>query len=111
MHRPICWILWSVSGLLALPLLGLMLMIFAANSQFGRTSIERAISIFSAEQVVLSGLGGDFLGELTIKRIELYDSSGPWLTIDKLMLNWLPIKLFAGEVAIDSLQARRIALA
>jgi len=65
----------------------------------------------SSAQVVLSGVGGDFPGELTIKRIELSDSSGPWLTIDELILNWLPIKLFAGEVAIERLQARRIALA
>jgi translocation and assembly module TamB len=111
MQRLIRWILWSVIGFLALPLLGLMLMILAADSQFGRTSIERAVSIFSAEQVVISGLDGNFFGELTIKRIELHDSSGPWLTIDELMLNWLPIKLFAGEVAIERLQVRRIALA
>ena len=82
MQRPIRWILWSFSGLLAL-LLGMMLMIFAANSQFGRTSIERAVSILSSAQVVLSGVGGDFPGELTIKRIELSDSSEPWLTIDE----------------------------
>ena len=111
MARPIRWILWSLSGLLALPLLGLILIILTSNSQFGRTSIERAVSIICANQVVLSGLGGNLLGELTIKRIELLDSSGPWLTIDELILNWLPIKLFTGEVAIERLQAKRIALA
>jgi translocation and assembly module TamB len=110
-QRPIRWILWSFSGLSALLLLALMLLIVAAHSPFSRTSIERAVSVLSAEQVTLSGFGGDLLSELTIEHLELHDSSGIWLTIDGLGLNWLPIKLLAGVVAIERLQARQITLA
>jgi translocation and assembly module TamB len=110
MQRPIRWILWSFSGLLALLLLALMLLILACNSPFGRTSIERAVSILSGEQVILSGFGGDFPGELTIEHLELHDSGGIWLTIDGLMLNWLPIKLLAGGLAIERLQAQQVTL-
>lgn len=111
MRPPIRWLLWIFSCLLALPLLALILLLLAAHSQYGRTSIERSVSILSAGQVVLSGLGGDLLGELTIKHLVLQDASGTWLTIDGLLLNWLPMKLLEREVLIERLQVHQINLA
>ena len=108
MQRSIRWLLWSFGGLAACLLLALLLLIAAAHSPLGRTTIERAVSTFSAGQVVLSGLGGDLPGELTIQHLALYDSRGLSLTVDELLLNWLPIKLLTGEIAIERLQARQI---
>jgi translocation and assembly module TamB len=111
MRRPIRWLLWGFSGLLAVPLLALIVLTLAAHSQFGRMSLERSVFILSAGQVVLSGLSGDFLGELAIKHMALQDASGTWLTIDGLLLNWLPTKLMTGEVVIERLQVQQIAIA
>lgn len=104
-------ILWSLGGLLALPLLALMLLMLALGSVSGRAAVERVVSVLSADKILLSGLGGDLPGQLFIKRIELHDVGGPWLTIDELMLDWLPAKLVVGEFAVERLQARQIAIA
>ncbi|CAD6879621.1 Inner membrane component of TAM transport system [Methylomonas albis] len=111
MQRLSRWILWGFIGLLALPLLALALLIGAANTSTGLAEIERAVSVLSANQIVLNGLGGDLPAQLTVKRIELRDAGGPWLTIDELILDWLPAKLLVGEVAIERLQVRKIAVA
>ena len=108
MQRQSRWILWSLGSLLAFLLFAVALLMLAANSRFGRTLIERAVSTMSAEQIIISGLNGRFPEQLTVKHIELRDSGGSWLSIDELMLNWLPGKLLTGEVAIDNLYAQRI---
>ena len=110
MQRQSRWILWSLGSLSALLLLALALLMLAANSRFGRTLIERAVSTMSAEQIIISGLNGHFPEQLTVKHIELRDFGGSWLIIDELKLNWLPGKLLVGEVAIDHLYAKRIAV-
>lgn len=97
--------------LLVLLPLALVLLMRAANTPTGFAEIERAISVLSANQIVLNGLGGDLPEHLTVKRIELRDSSGPWLTIEGLILEWLPAKLLVGEFAVERLQARKIAIA
>jgi translocation and assembly module TamB len=111
MQRRNRWLLWGFVGLLALPLLALALLMRAANTPTGLAEIERAVSVLTANQIVLNGLGGDLPTQLTVKRIELHDSGGSWLTIDELILDWLPVKLLVGELAVERLQARQIAIA
>ena len=110
MKRPMRWIVGSLGGLSALLLLSLMLLIFASNTLYGRTAIERAAFIFSGGHVQISELGGDFLGQASIGRIVLQDAAGAWLTVDELQLDWRPGKLLSGKLALDRLQARNIQL-
>lgn len=105
------WLLWGFLGLLVLPLLGLALLVRAANTPTGFAEIERAVSVLTANQIVVNGLGGDLTSQLTVKRIELRDSGGPWLTMNELILDWRPAKLLIGEVAVERLQARQIVVA
>ena len=111
MHRVNRWLLWSLGGLSAFLLFASTILMLAANNQSGRIWIERAVSKVSNERVVLSGLDGNFPRQFAVKHIELRDSSGAWLTMDELAINWLPMKLLAGEVEINQLQARYIEVA
>jgi translocation and assembly module TamB len=96
--------------LLALLALGLLLLLLAANTPSGRTSIERAVFIFSGRYVQLSGLGGDLPSQISIQRLVLQDAAGVWLKVDELQLDWQPSKLFLGELSIVQLQAKSIKL-
>jgi len=110
MHRTLRWTLWGLSGLLALIAVLAIGLIVAANSPYGRHAIERAATNFSAGQVTLRGLDGDFPRELTIKHLALKDSNGIWITIDGLLLHWQPMQLLAFAVDVERLQAQRITL-
>jgi translocation and assembly module TamB len=110
MTRPLRWIAGILGGLSTLLLLGLLWLLLAANTPYGRTAIARAVVIFSGGSVEVSELDGDFWGQVSIGRIDLQDAAGTWLTVDALQLDWRPGRLLTGELALDRLQARNIKL-
>jgi translocation and assembly module TamB len=105
------WLLYIFGGFFAFIVLALALLMFAAHSPSGRIWIEQAVSTASGGKLMLSGLNGSFPGQVMIQRIELHDAGGSWLTIEELAIDWLPMKLLAGEVAIEKLQAKNIDVA
>jgi len=110
MRRAGRWLLWILAALAGLPALGLAVLLAFANSQAGRDWIARTAAEATAGEVKLAGLAGRFPDNLRLARLELRDKDGPWLAIDHLDLDWSPSGLLGGEVAVNRLEAGRIAL-
>jgi translocation and assembly module TamB len=110
MRRAIRWTLWTIATLLGLLLLIVMLVLVAVNTRPGRDLIERLAPRVTGGTVTLAGLAGRFPDALRIARIEVRDEAGLWLAIDNLRLDWSPSRLLVGVVAVDRLEAGRIAV-
>ena len=104
------WLVWIFALLAGLPLLAVMLALFAANTQHGRAWIEQTVSTLTTGEVDLTGLYGQFPDSMRLGRLELRDTNGPWLVIDDLALDWTPLRLLAWTAEIDRLEAGHIAL-
>jgi translocation and assembly module TamB len=94
---------------------GLLLLVAAlaggSATQPGRAAIERLVPSVSGGVVRVGGLSGWLFGASRIARIEINDAHGPWLTIDDFVLDWSPLRLFAGEVMVHRLAAERVDVA
>jgi len=110
MRRVIRQVAWTFAALAGLPLLVAALALLAANTQPGREWIERTVSTLTAGETTLAGLSGRFPDTLRLGRLELRDGEGVWLAIDDLVLDWSPLRLLAGVVEIDRLEAEHIVL-
>jgi len=80
----------------------------AGNTDSGRALIERLTYQLTAGHVKLSGLGGGFPMQLTLRELQLSDGSGVWLTADRLSLRWSPLKLLERRIQVDELQVSRL---
>ena len=104
------WIGWAMALLLGLPLFLAALVVLAANTRQGRDWIERTVPNLTGGKVVLGELGGRFPDAPRIGHIGIADSTGPWLAIDNLALDWSPSRLLAGVADIQKLEAGHIAV-
>jgi translocation and assembly module TamB len=98
------------SLLIAVPLLLGLGLYWAGNSRLGRDWIERATARLTGGHVQLAGLGGHFPEHLQLERLELRDTQGLWLSIDRVQLQWSPLRLLSGSVQAQLLQADRVAI-
>jgi translocation and assembly module TamB len=110
MRRPVKVGLWTLGVLLGVPLLLVLVVLVGANIQPGRDLIERMVPKLTGGDVTLEGLAGRFPGALRAERIRVRDPKGTWLVIERLALNWTPLRLLIGEARIDRLAAARIEL-
>jgi translocation and assembly module TamB len=99
-----------ITGLLALPLLAILLLWTAANTPQGRQGIERMVRVLTQDQVLPTGLTGRFPDALRLERLELRDAEGVWLTLEDPRLDWSPSRLLTGTLAIQQVQAARVEL-
>ena len=115
MRRRYRALLGIAAGLIALPVLLAVLLAgllyWAGNSAPGRDWIERSTARLSHGHVLLSGLGGSFPQQLTLRRLELRDPQGLWLAIDNVQLQWSPMQLLRRRVQVQSLQASLVDMA
>ena len=103
---------WVAGLLLGVPL-GLLLLVLAivmvgANTGAGRRLIERQATSLTGGLVGIEGLGGRFPDALTARRITVNDTRGPWLAIDRLVLDWSPLRLLTRDAHVELAQAARI---
>ena len=100
------------AGILACAAATLVLLIAAAwiagNTDPGRTLIERLTYQLTSGQVRLSGLGGSFPTEPSLRELQLSDRQGVWLTADDLTLRWSPLKLLLRRIQADDLRLTRL---
>ena len=94
---------WIVAVLVAIPVLVLATILVAANTNPGRRLIEREAAALTGGTVVLQGLGGRFPDRLRLAHAELRDADGVWVSLDRLALDWSPLRLLARDAAIDRL--------
>ena len=111
MRRVLFWVIGAFAVVFVLLLLTLGVTLHIANTPSGRTWIERTVNTLGAGKFSLSGLAGHFPDDLHIAHIAVRDSSGTWLSIDNLSLDWTPSRLLIGVADIDRLAADKIVLA
>ncbi len=110
--RPLRIAAWAAAVLIGLPValaaLLLAVILVGANTGAGRRLIERQATSLTGGLVGIEGLGGRFPDSLTVARITVSDARGPWLAIDRLVLDWSPLRLLAGTVHVELARADRI---
>ena len=103
--RPLRVAAWAAGLLIGLPLalivLLLVVILVGANTGAGRRLIERQATSLTGGLVGIEGLGGRFPDALTVRRITVNDTKGPWLAIDRLALDWSPLRLLTGTVHVE----------
>lgn len=57
----------------------------------------------AAQGVEIGGLRGRLLGGWELERFTLSDEEGPYLRLEEIELQWRPLSLLQGEIAIDKL--------
>ena len=108
------WLWRAPLLLLAVPLwLAALLGLFLETGLGKRTAAGLLESVLSApgQQVEIGRLEGSFFGELRIDSVTFSDAAGAWLELDNALLDWNPAALFRGRLAIERLNAERLALA
>ena len=106
---------WALGLLVGLPVLlaalALAVVLVGANTEAGRRLIERQAASLSGGLVGLQGLGGRFPAALTVQRLVVNDTRGPWLAIDRLRLDWSPLRLLTLNAHVELADAERIEVA
>ncbi|HEY2682591.1 MAG TPA: translocation/assembly module TamB domain-containing protein [Steroidobacteraceae bacterium] len=108
MRRPLKITLWSLASVASLLLISIGVLILAGNTDAGRRSIEKLTSRLTDGLVRLQGLNGSFPSHLTVDHLELTDARGVWLTADRIVLDWSPLRYFSTGLSIDNMQAARV---
>jgi translocation and assembly module TamB len=99
------WVAGSVAALLAL---AIAVLLTAGNTDAGRGMIERLTARLTGGMVQLTGLGGSFPTQLTLRKLELTDKQGVWLTADDIALTWSPLALLERRISVDTLAAAHV---
>ncbi|HEY3851219.1 MAG TPA: hypothetical protein VGL87_09630, partial [Steroidobacteraceae bacterium] len=99
------WVAGSLAGLVVLLVAAVLL---GGNTDAGRTMIERITLQATGGMVKLSGLGGSLPSKLTLRRLELTDKQGVWLSADGIALTWEPLALLERRISVDSLEAAHL---
>jgi translocation and assembly module TamB len=107
------WQTWSIrigagaASLVAVLALGLW---FLTATSPGHMLLTRLIAGLSGGRVTIHNLSGDVFGGLAADRVDIADKNGPWLSIDKLDLEWRGLALLSNHAEIAALKADRIVL-
>lgn len=103
--RIAAWLAGSAIGLVALVT---AVVLVAGNTDSGRAMIERLTARLTGGMVQLSGLGGSFPTRLTLRKLELTDKQGIWLTADGIALTWTPLALLERRISVDTLEVAHL---
>jgi translocation and assembly module TamB len=104
-HRVLLWVLSLLVGVPALVLIGVYV---TANTATGRGWIEQLTARLTQGNVQLIGLSGQFPQRLELRRLELRDPQGLWLSVDQIQLQWSPLQLLSHRVKAALLSAARV---
>ncbi len=99
---------WTVGTLIAVLLVLVAALLIAGNTSAGRHLIESATARLSGGQVRLTELAGSFPGSIQLKRLQLRDAQGVWLTAERISLRWSPVALLARHVNVSSLEVGQL---
>ena len=101
----------AVAGFFGLALFGVVVLVVAGNTGAGRAAIAQVIETASGGALQLQGLSGRFPGALHVARLEARDHEGTWLVVDNAQLDWSPLRILTGTLAIERLAAARVTVA
>lgn len=85
--------------------------VLALNTGPGRDLAERLANDLLAGQVEIVGIErlAPFEG-ISVGRITISDAEGPWLTIDRAVLDWSPFDLLGRRLTLDALTAETVSV-
>ncbi len=89
-------------------LLGLALLLVAANHPQGRHLIAQKAAQLSHNTVVLTGLSGPFPQHLALEQLVLADADGVWLHAKQVRLEWDVLALLGGEIRFKRFTAQHL---
>ena len=92
---------WTVGGLLV----ALVALFVLLQTPPGLRTVAHLVS---SNDLTVSGLGGFIPTDLQVKRVELHDKQGVWLSIDDARVRWSFASLFSGRVRVEELRAAKI---
>ena len=99
---------WTLGALLLLILtLGVGIIIFA-NTDAGRSAIEKLTFRLTDGHVQVSGLTGSLPRHLRVEKLQLSDKAGVWLTAERIVLDWSPAAYLEGRLQVDNLQVAKV---
>jgi translocation and assembly module TamB len=110
MRRTLRWIGWSIAILLAMPVVLVLVVLAGGNTEPGQALIARLAPRLTGGLVTIDGLSGRFPDRLNAAQLSLHDKDGIWATIDNLELDWSPLRLVTGDIAIHQIAATKIAV-
>ena len=110
MRRLIRPLLIALAACLVAPVLGLVALRLALDSDTGRARLSAIVQSASGGAVAIQGLAGDPLDRLRVATLRLSDDRGVWLEIDDAELAWSPRALLQRRLVLDEIRARRVAV-
>jgi translocation and assembly module TamB len=110
MRRIAKFLFLLIAGVLAAVLLMLAVVLFGANTPPGRNVLAWLVPRLTGGEVRVEGLSGSFPSALHVRALTLADASGPYLTGRDVAVDWRPLRLLHGAIAVDRLTAAEIDL-
>jgi translocation and assembly module TamB len=110
MLRVLRWIGWSIAVLVTvLPVL-VVTVLAGANTERGRMIVAELAPRLTGGLLTIGGLSGRFPDRLKAAQVSLRDPDGVWARIDDFELDWSPLQLLRGTIAVDRIAAAEIAV-
>jgi translocation and assembly module TamB len=103
-------LLFAAIAIVVLPMLGILVLGVAGNTDSGRRFIERTTDRLTRGQVHLQGLAGRFPDRLRLDHLELKDGQGLWLQADQVELSSSPLELLGKVARVDLLRASKLSI-
>ena len=98
----------GIAGLVAVVIVLVGVLLAGANTQPGLAIMARLVPRLTGGLVTIRGLSGRFPDRLKAAEVRLRDKDGVWARVDDLELDWEPLKLAQGAVAVDRLSAAQV---
>jgi translocation and assembly module TamB len=98
-------LLYLIGTLLLLPVLAVVALLVALNTPQGQDFAASEIASLTGNTVQLQDLRGRFPDHLTLARLQISDTEGPYLTATNIGLDWSPLALIHKQALIHSLTA------
>lgn len=109
MRRILRILAWAGAGLLGVIALLAVAVVLIGGTESGRQwladTIVEQISIPGETEVSLSRLDGPLPGTIVLHDVSVADGEGVWLTVERAMLDWNPLRLLSREFSVELLQA------
>ncbi len=110
-RRPILTAVLALAAVLMLALTGLFL---ALQTRAGRDMLVRVIESQLSEpgglSVNIGRLEGSLPYDIRIDRLAVADAKGEWLAVSDIRVDWRPLSLFRGTLAVDSARVGKVAV-
>lgn len=101
---------WTGRGVLALLLTTALVVVAGRYWIASESGLGFIAGQATSAGVRLDGLAGDPLGRLAVRRAEVLDADGAWLTVEDAVIEWRPWALLARRVEVTEISARRVAV-